>query len=252
MAGVRKALKPRRHVLAGHRRRICRGAETHRPAGIGLHLPELGDLVLHVRGELHAGLQPLAHASVPFRRRSRRTSRSTPTIRRFGCLRPGRWSTRDKRANPKGRLPDNTWILRPQDIPDSFAPDHDTWFFSRVAGTFKEREGLSRLPDAGATSGADHPLVVQCRRDCARSVRRQRHDAGGGQETRPAMDRLRVVAGLRGEDQGSASRHPHRRRVGRRRRSLDQRPADSARAQDPAASDIDTHKWDKYIPRRIG
>ena len=48
----------------------------------------------------------------------------------------------DKRANPKGRLPDNTWILRPQDIPDSFAPDHDTWFFSRVAGTFKEREGF--------------------------------------------------------------------------------------------------------------
>ena len=48
----------------------------------------------------------------------------------------------DKRANPKGRLPDNTWILRPQDAPDSFAPDHDTWFFSRVAGTFKEREGF--------------------------------------------------------------------------------------------------------------
>jgi DNA modification methylase len=48
----------------------------------------------------------------------------------------------DLRANPKGRLPDNTWILRPQDIPDSFQPDHDTWFYSRVAGTFKEREGF--------------------------------------------------------------------------------------------------------------
>lgn len=48
----------------------------------------------------------------------------------------------DKRANPKGRLPDNTWILRPQDAPDSFAADHDTWYFSRVAGTFKEREGF--------------------------------------------------------------------------------------------------------------
>jgi len=48
----------------------------------------------------------------------------------------------DKRANPKGRLPDNTWILRPQDIPDSFQPGHDMWFFSRVAGTFKEREGF--------------------------------------------------------------------------------------------------------------
>jgi len=48
----------------------------------------------------------------------------------------------DLRANPRGRLPDNTWILRPQDAPRSFAPDHDTWYFPRVAGTFKEREGF--------------------------------------------------------------------------------------------------------------
>jgi DNA modification methylase len=48
----------------------------------------------------------------------------------------------DSRADRSGRLPDNTWILRPQDIPDSFRPEHDTWFFSRVAGTFKERQGF--------------------------------------------------------------------------------------------------------------
>ncbi|MCA9213531.1 MAG: site-specific DNA-methyltransferase [Planctomycetales bacterium] len=48
----------------------------------------------------------------------------------------------DNRANPLGRLPDNTWILRPQDAPESFSPNHDTWFFARVAGTFKEREGF--------------------------------------------------------------------------------------------------------------
>jgi len=48
----------------------------------------------------------------------------------------------DNRANPDGRLPDNTWITRPQDAPESFSPNHDTWFFSRVAGTFKEREGF--------------------------------------------------------------------------------------------------------------
>ncbi len=47
----------------------------------------------------------------------------------------------DKRANPKGRLPDDTWILRPQDIPESFQPDEDTWYFPRVNGTFKERTG---------------------------------------------------------------------------------------------------------------
>src|SRR5512147_2560984 len=48
----------------------------------------------------------------------------------------------DGRANPKGRLPDNTWILRPQDVPGGFGPDQDTWYFPRVAGTFKEREGF--------------------------------------------------------------------------------------------------------------
>jgi DNA modification methylase len=48
----------------------------------------------------------------------------------------------DARANPKGRLPDNTWILRPQDFPEGFEANGDTWFFSRVAGTFKEREGF--------------------------------------------------------------------------------------------------------------
>ncbi len=48
----------------------------------------------------------------------------------------------DGRANPAGRLPDDTWILRPQDLPDGFTPDEDTWYFPRVAGTFKERAGF--------------------------------------------------------------------------------------------------------------
>jgi site-specific DNA-methyltransferase (adenine-specific) len=63
----------------------------------------------------------------------------------------------DKRADPDGRVPDDTWmmapvlppevptkdgfILRPQDIPERFPADSDTWFFSRVAGTFGERRG---------------------------------------------------------------------------------------------------------------
>ncbi|MHB1035755.1 MAG: DNA-methyltransferase [Pirellulales bacterium] len=47
----------------------------------------------------------------------------------------------DARANPTGRLPDDTWILRPQDIPESFRTDEDTWYFPRVCGTFKERAG---------------------------------------------------------------------------------------------------------------
>jgi len=64
----------------------------------------------------------------------------------------------DKRADPNGRVPDDTWmltptlppdvptrdgfILRPQDIPERFPANSDTWFYSRVAGTFKERQGF--------------------------------------------------------------------------------------------------------------
>ncbi len=81
----------------------------------------------------------------------------------------------DKRANPSGRLPDDTWIirpqevvgelladdgswspsdvqpqaddsqtwtLRPQDLESRFQPSEDTWYFPRVAGTFKERAGF--------------------------------------------------------------------------------------------------------------
>lgn len=47
----------------------------------------------------------------------------------------------DARAVPAGRLPDDTWILRPQDLPDGFRPEEDTWYFPRVCGTFKERAG---------------------------------------------------------------------------------------------------------------
>ncbi len=56
----------------------------------------------------------------------------------------------DRRANPKGRLPDDTWILRPQELEREFGPDKDTWFVSRVCGTFKEREGWHgcQMPEA--------------------------------------------------------------------------------------------------------
>jgi site-specific DNA-methyltransferase (adenine-specific) len=49
----------------------------------------------------------------------------------------------DARANPKGKLPDDTWFLRPQEAAPHayFEPGYDTWNESRVCGTFKEREG---------------------------------------------------------------------------------------------------------------
>jgi DNA modification methylase len=47
----------------------------------------------------------------------------------------------DARADSKGRLPDDTWILRPQDLAGGFEPEENTWYFPRVCGTFKERAG---------------------------------------------------------------------------------------------------------------
>jgi site-specific DNA-methyltransferase (adenine-specific) len=48
----------------------------------------------------------------------------------------------DSRADKSGRLPDDTWILRPQDVAGGFTASEDTWYFPRVAGTFKERAGF--------------------------------------------------------------------------------------------------------------
>lgn len=52
----------------------------------------------------------------------------------------------DARANPRGKLPDDTWYLRPQDAEADgqlsyFTSDEDTWFLSRLCGTFGERVG---------------------------------------------------------------------------------------------------------------
>lgn len=45
----------------------------------------------------------------------------------------------DRRANPQGKLPDDTWVLRPQEDERCFPPASDTWYVARVCGTFKER-----------------------------------------------------------------------------------------------------------------
>jgi DNA modification methylase len=45
----------------------------------------------------------------------------------------------DRRANPLGKLPDDTWVLRPQEDGRFFGGEDDTWYVPRVCGTFKER-----------------------------------------------------------------------------------------------------------------
>lgn len=46
----------------------------------------------------------------------------------------------DSRANPDGKLPDNTWVLLPMDLDRAFSKEEDTWLASRVCGTFGERQ----------------------------------------------------------------------------------------------------------------
>ncbi|MBI1335605.1 MAG: site-specific DNA-methyltransferase [Phycisphaera sp.] len=61
----------------------------------------------------------------------------------------------DLRANPTGKLPDDVWYLRPQEVEADgqvgfFGPDEDTWYLKRLCGTFKERQGWHpcQLPEA--------------------------------------------------------------------------------------------------------
>lgn len=45
----------------------------------------------------------------------------------------------DKRANPAGRLPDDTWVLLPQHAPNGWPAGHDVWQIPRICGTHKQR-----------------------------------------------------------------------------------------------------------------
>lgn len=55
----------------------------------------------------------------------------------------------DPRAAAAGKLPDDTWILRPTESPGHFTPRGDTWNVTRVCGTFRERtEHPCQMPEA--------------------------------------------------------------------------------------------------------
>src|SRR5947209_13414337 len=90
----------------------------------------------------------------------------------------------DRRANPSGKLPDDTWVLRPQEEERAFRPETDTWYVPRVCGTFKERTGhpcqmpepvLERIVRASSNpgdlvldpfAGSGTTLAVAKRLDC--------------------------------------------------------------------------------------
>jgi len=55
----------------------------------------------------------------------------------------------DSRAVAGGRLPDDTWVLRPQEPGSHFHAKGDSWFVPRICGTFKERTGHPcQMPEA--------------------------------------------------------------------------------------------------------
>lgn len=65
---------------------------------------------------------------------------------------------KDKRANPKGKVADNTWVLHKKEMEDYFRPDEDTWLINRVCGTYKERRPISpnQIPEAALER------IIQC------------------------------------------------------------------------------------------
>jgi site-specific DNA-methyltransferase (adenine-specific) len=72
------------------------------------------------------------------------------TFHKDACLVPSARQLiyKDRRGNPQGRLPDDTWILRPQDLPDGFGPGQSTWHCPRINGTFKARAGTpTQVPE---------------------------------------------------------------------------------------------------------
>lgn len=54
----------------------------------------------------------------------------------------------DKRANPAGKLPDDVWFYRPQELPEGLPADGDVWHAPRVAGTFHARQDVpTHMPE---------------------------------------------------------------------------------------------------------
>ena len=104
---------------------------------LGLDASQLDRLALHLRRELHEEVQPQPRPHLLLRPRSE--ALHVQPGRGFACPRRGMTTYADRRANPVGKLPDDTWVLRPQETDEHFRADQDTWFVSRVCGTFKER-----------------------------------------------------------------------------------------------------------------
>ena len=85
----------------------------------------------------------------------------------------------DARANPKGKLPDDTWFLRPQEAaPHAISSSRGVRHVERQP-RLRHVQGarrLARLPDADRRAQPHHHGQQQPRRRRARPVQRLRHD----------------------------------------------------------------------------
>ena len=161
----------------------------------------------------------------------------------FACPQLGNWFTVIDEPTRRAVCPTTPGSYVRRICQTGLQPDQDTWYFPRVAGTFKERAGWHgcQMPEQ---------LLGRIIRACsnpgerrARPVRRQRHDAGRRQEARPSVSGLRTLAGLRQKHPAAIGSHSSRRCPGWRCRTASQctqhrrRTTTGRKAQEDATGD---------------
>ncbi len=128
-----------RHILAGHRRRICRRAEGHAPAGARAVLPQLGRLVLHVRRELQDEVQPLPRPSLPH---GEGPGEVHLQLRgRFASHRRGSWSMATAGRTPPAACPTTPGSCGPRTCPRGSGPRKTPGIFPACAGRSRSGPG---------------------------------------------------------------------------------------------------------------
>ena len=163
----------------------------------------------------------------------------------------GNWCTPTRGPIPRGRLPDDTWVLRPQDLADCFTTSEDTWYFPRVAGTFKERAGFHgcQMPEQ---------LLGRIVRFCSQAEELVLDPFSGSRRPRPwprnwaaaiwrsTFPRITSAAAASGSRRRSGRSAGRRRRAhAQRRRPPSNRP--SRRATGQAAGDC----WSQSGPNAV-
>ena len=172
IGAVHRVLKPVGHVLAGDRRRV-RGRAEVASQEIGFHCRSwviwyytFGVNCTNKFSRSHAHLFYFVKDPESFTFRADELENRVPSARQLVYA--------DTRANPNGRLPDDTWVLRPQDLAELLHHRRRHLVLPARCRHVQGAGRLSRLPDARATLGRIIRLLARGR-SRARPVQRQRH-----------------------------------------------------------------------------